>query len=928
MKTKSILLAIAVLLCSKAFAYDFSAVCESGQTLYYNITSNEEPYMVEVTFEDDGTLFDKSLYEQPSYYDIAGDLIIPSSVIFNGTLYSVTGIDSHAFRECHDITSVTIPNSVTKIGDQAFYGCIGLMAATISNSVTIIESQTFYGCIGLVAANISNSVTIIESQAFYGCRELMEFTIPNSVISIGEGVFVGTGWFNSQPDGILYHDGWCLGYKGAQPTGTLSLDEGTKGISAYAFRNCQEITSSLTLPNSVISICLYAFSGCSGLTEVTIGNSVKNIGLAFNNCSGLTTVNFNATNCTAMGNSVTGTSAFSGCASLSTLNIGENVINIPSYAFNGCNGLTEVTIGDSVRNIGRCAFKGCIKLFSMTVPDSVTEIGDMAFGQIRNIQYNGTATGSPWGALSINGIIDGDLIYSDETKTVLIGSNPLATNVTIPNSVTSISAFAFVGCASLASVTIPNSVVNIGGSVFKDCVSLVSVSFPNSVTSIGHFVFENCSNLNSVVIPNSVSNIGIGVFKNCIALESVIVESGNQIYDSHDDCNAIIETATNILIAGCKNSEIPNSVTSIGSYAFYGCRDLTEITIPHQVRSIGTDAFNHSGLISVIIPNSVTVIEPNAFMDCRELMSVTMGNSLECIGEYAFMRCNGLTSIDIPESVTQIGRETFAGCTGLTTVNFNAISCVYCGNNYSPLFSQALLTTINIGENVRDIPAYIFSGCRNLTSITIPESVKTIGNYAFYDCESLRTLNYNATNCISMGSSYSSAFYRCELRTINIGENVINIPAHAFLDNRWLQTVYSNAVNPPALQSDSFDPNQNYAISIIVPCGSAPAYNNAEQWNYFTNIQEDCSSVEETGIADIQIFPNPVEDILNITSPEEISEIEIVNVMGQIVYRKDVNRNNAVCDVEGLANGMYVVRIRPLSLSKGADVIPKKFIKE
>ena len=237
MKTKSILLAIAVLLCSKAFAYDFSAVCESGQTLCYNITSNEEPYMVEVTFEDDGTLFDKSLYEQPSYYDIAGDLIIPSSVIFNGTLYSVTGIDSHAFRECHDITSVTIPNSVTKIGDQAFYGCIGL-----------------------VAANISNSVTIIESQAFYGCRELMEFTIPNSVISIGEGVFVGTGWFNSQPDGILYHDGWCLGYKGAQPTGTLSLDEGTKGISAYAFRNCQEITSSLTLPNSVISICLYIYS--------------------------------------------------------------------------------------------------------------------------------------------------------------------------------------------------------------------------------------------------------------------------------------------------------------------------------------------------------------------------------------------------------------------------------------------------------------------------------------------------------------------------------------------------------------------------------------------------------------------------------------------------------------------------------------------
>ena len=197
------------------------------------------------------------------------------------------------------------------------------------------------------------------------------------------------------------------------------------------------------------------------------------------------------------------------------------------------------------------------------------------------------------------------------------------TSVTIPNSVTSIQYGAFWGCSGLTSVTIPNSVTSIGNGAFEACSGLTSVTIPNSVTSIGNGAFKACSGLTSVTIPNSVTSIGGGAFEECTGLNSIKVGNGNTVYDSRNNCNAIIETSTNILIGGCKNTIIPNSVTSIGDYAFLGCSGMTSVTIPNGVTSIGYMAFYACiGLTSVTIPNNVTSIGDWAFSGCSGLTSV------------------------------------------------------------------------------------------------------------------------------------------------------------------------------------------------------------------------------------------------------------------------------------------------------------------
>ena len=286
------------------------------------------------------------------------------------------------------------------------------------------------------------------------------------------------------------------------------------------------------------------------------------------------------------------------------------------------------------------------------------------------------------------------------------------TSVTIGNSVTSIGKSAFYGCSGLTSVTIPNSVTSIESDAFYGCSGLTSITIPNSVTSIGERAFGDCSGLTSVTIPNSVTSIGINAFSKCLGLTTINVEADNAFYDSRNNCNAIIETATNTLITGCKNTAIPNSVTSIGEFAFYGCSSLTSVTIPDGVTSIEDKAFgNCSGLTSITIPNSVTSIGEFAFYDCSGLTSVTIPNSVTSIGASAF-RVSGLTSVTIPNSITSIENDAFSGCSSLTSVT--------------------------IPNSVTSIGAYAFHDCYWLRSVTIGNSVKSMDSYAFANCSNLR----------------------------------------------------------------------------------------------------------------------------------------------------------------------------------------------
>lgn len=320
-----------------------------------------------------------------------------------------------------------------------------------------------------------------------------------------------------------------------------------------------------------------------------------------------------------------------------------SLTQIPQKCFQGCSGLTSLVIPNSVTSIGSWAFHGCTSLTSVNIPNSVTSINSEAF--LGGIKLNKVEISDleAWCKISfedyfanpiyfahhlfLNGQEIKNLIIPEtvqELKSYVFYNCSGLTSVVIPNSVTSIGMDAFRECSGLTSVSIGNSVTEIGRYAFSNCTSLTSVEIPNSVTSINSYAFEG-SGLTSIKIPNSVTFIGNYAFQSCSSLESITVESGNTVYDSRNNCNALIKTATNLLICGCKNTIIPNSVTSISDYAFDGCSGLTSIEIPSSVTKIGDYAFN----------------------DCRGLTLIKIANSVTSIGKEAFVRCSNLETIRI-----------------------------------------------------------------------------------------------------------------------------------------------------------------------------------------------------------------------------------------------------------------------------------------
>ena len=513
-------------------------------------------------------------------------------------------------------------------------------------------------------------------------------------------------------------------------------------IGTKAFEGCSGLTS-ITIPNSITSIGYSAFSGCSGLTSITIPNSVTSIGnSAFRDCSGLTSV--------TIPNSVTsiGESAFSACSGLTSITIPNSVTSIGNYAFYNCSGLTSITIPNSVTSIGNDAFKGCSGLTSITIPNSVTSIGNDAFRGCSGL----TSIKVESGNTKYDSRDNCNAIIETSTNQLIVGGN----RTVIPNSVTSIGSSAFSGCNGLTSLTIPNSVTSIGDGAFYGCSGLTSIMIPNSVTSIGSSAFSGCSKLANITLPSSLTSINYSAFYGCSGLISVT---------------------------------IPNSVTKIGSYAFSHCSGLTSVTIPNNITSIERSAFNGcSGLTSVHISDiaawcniSFGTYDSNPlyyahhlYMNGSEITDLVIPNSVTSIGNSVFEGCSGLISVTIPNSVTKIEWSAFSHCSSLTSV-------------------------ISEIQNPFNISEYVFSNISPNAKLQVPKGTKSK-----YEAFSGWTKNFKEIIESTTGATY----YTLSIKAT--GDGTVSYDGATIRNN-----TQSFTVNEGASATVTFTPDNGYCIASV-----------------------------------------------------------------------------------------------------------------
>ena len=743
-----------------------------------------------------------------------------------GAMYDYSYGSSPWYNNQTSIKKVTIQNGVSSIGDRAFQYCSSITSITLPESLTSIGDSAFQDCGSITSINIPECVTSIGDYAFWYCSSITSINIPEWVTSINRNVF-----------------GYC------SALASISIPEKSRltSIGYEAFCGCSSLTS-ITIPKGVTEIGSYAFQDCSSLISITIPEGVTEIGL----------------------------SAFWDCNSLISITIPEGVTEIEPQVFFGCSSLTSITIPEGVTEIGMSAFFGCSSLTSITIPKSVISIGGNVFCGCSSIESIIVKEG--------NTIYDS---RNDCNAIIETGSNTLVTgcvSTIIPEDVTSIGASAFLNCSSLTSIILPEGVISIGDNAFKNCSQLktvinlspLTISQDSSNGYVGYYaskivnapngyingdwvygmidgvnilfgylggdteivlpqncggenyvidenLFKNNTSITGITISNGVISIEDYAFYGCSGLEYLVVESGNMTYDSRDNCNAIIESGSNMLVWGCKNTLIPAEVESIANYAFYGCSNLTNIQIPNSITSIGDYAFcGCTGLKTVINLSSLTINKgssSNGYVGCYADRVVNassvysegdfiflvidgvktlfqyQGNDSEIvlpddcngenyvIGEDAFKNNTNITSVEIPSSVTSIGRAAFYGCTSLADVNIpNSVTSI----GESAFSKCSSLESITIPNGLSRIENYTFNECSSLASIIIPNSVTTIGERSFYGCRKLKKL--------ILGNSVSriktNAFEYCSgLTCLVVPQSVVYISSNVFHGCTQLKTI-------------------------------------------------------------------------------------------------------------------------------------------
>ena len=754
------------------------------------------------------------------------------NIAYNNAESNPLSIANHLFLNDEEVTELVIPEGVTQISHFAFIGARAITSVTIPNTVKVIENRAFGNCTNLSYITLGDSVRTIADYAFLGCSNLQ--TVNVNKLETMFDIKCDGNWSNPFSIASKLH------LNGEEVT-NLVIPEGVTQINQGFLYNFGRNVISVTIPSSVkvgnyafqnwsklASISVErlgnnAFEGCSALTSITLGSSVDTIAAgAFRNCTGLESVVIPNTV------KVIENRAFEGCTKLSSITLGNAIDSIGEAAFVGCDSLKRVdvtdldtwyainfadqsanpltiakhlyyngeevvgwTIPEGITEINYGFFRGYENITSIVLPSSVVKIGDRAFMNLVNLK---------------------SVTLSESLETIGEGAFQNCTSlisVKVPNSVKSLAPYVFSGCTNLESVILSDSLRTIGAGSFHRCGNLKSIVIPNSVVSIGDRVFEFCTNLSYITLGDSVKTIAEYAFYGCDSLQTVNVNKLETMFDIKCDGNWSnpFSKASRLHLNGeeVTNLVIPEGVTEINCGFFYNFGgNVTSVTIPNSVKSIGMDAFQYwAKLDSVAIGNSVTRIGFRAFIGCTALTTIELPIPVSSIGAEAFRGCSNLSTITLGDSVKFIGESAFEG-SGLQTVNVNKLETMfniqYDSREGDPFNKASKLylngeevTNLVIPEGVTEInDGFFYKFGENITSVTIPNSVKSIGGNAFKDWAKLAF--------VSIGNSVQDIGYRAfenclALTSVVIGDSVKTIEFDAFKKTGLTSVTFPNSLD-------------------------------------------------------------------------------------------------------------------------------------
>lgn len=791
------------------------------------------------TFSIDGLTYEPISSTEASLISASTNVInviVPNQVTNESKTYNVVSLAEKAFYKCQEMSSISLPNTIKIIGKEVFRGCSSLKTITIPEGITEIREGTFRRCESLESIIIPESVSSIDERAFMECYSLTSVTIPNSVTSLGKQ---------------LFYDCFSLT--------SVTIPNSVTSLGDYMFYNCSSLTS-VTIPNGLTSIEKSMFFGCNSLKTISIPN-------------GVTTISENA---------------FNGCTSLSTITIPNNVTTIGKCAFYDCTGLTSINIPNSVTTISDDTFYNCTSLSSIKIPNSVTTIGGAAFfccTSLTSIKIPSSVTTIGFSAFYGCNRLESAFIDCVDIDNWFHGLESLR-EIVIGNDARSIDRYAFSGCTNLASVTLPNSLTSIGSRIFDGCASLTSIyskiETPFDVSWTGPFTERDYKEA-TLYVPIGTSSLykntkGWKDFKNIVEMYY-----GEETEETDDDGEESADSKLTIHVAtaGSLSDIIPdNEKYQIEELTLTGEINGEDFRLLRNMAGKGT-VFGNSffdadteGKLSVLDLSGAKIVAGGEYMRWDDGIDNDFGYYLihdDEIPPSVFSGCIGLNSIIIPDNISVIGQSAFYGTSwyesqpdGITYIG--KVAYAYKGD-------MPENTQLTIKDGTLSIACSAFGGCKNLASITIPNSVSVIGGIgevagpqdyygAFKNCIGLTSITI--PNNVTILGKYT--FDGCTaLRSIKIGSGIKEIGDNAFAnilkinettrsDEDYLH-IYCEAEVVPTISPYVFSGTDISRVILHVPDNLIDEYKATETWSEIGTIE----GLSETGINAIRYDVSKVQ---------------------------------------------------------------------